>query len=68
MKAKTNKIVLMGMVLLCATTHSLAEAFSLRRHDNVTAFYQKVSAGCIKLGLQYKVPPAAIVPVAISSE
>ena len=54
----------MGMVLLCATSHLSAEAFSLRRHDNVTAFYQKVSAGCIKLGVQYKVPPAAILAIA----
>jgi len=57
-------LFLTGLFLLLFSAQSFAEQFSLRRHDNVTSFYQKIAEGCIGLGVKYKVPPAAVLAIA----
>jgi hypothetical protein len=54
--------IVAGMLLL--TSAANAQNFSLRKYQHVKAFYQSISESALKLGLEYNVPPAAIMAIA----
>lgn len=64
MRFNLSKIVYLLSFLLFILLSTVVDGKSLRKHDNVTLFYQKISPGCVKLGLKYNVPPAAILAIA----
>ena len=61
----TNKLLISIIILLSMFINvSASDNYSFRKYLHVKSFYSDIALDCIKVGLKYNIPPAAVMAIA----
>jgi len=59
-----NRTTALGLITILISGNAFAAEYSLRKYEHVKTFYQSIARSTVDLGLEYNVPPAAIMAMA----